>query len=51
MRPQLVVSVVVVALDGRVLDGSVHPLDLPICPWMVEFRQPVLDPVGPADHV
>ena len=44
-------AVVMEALDGRVLDRAVHPFDLAIGPWMVGFGQPVLDPVGLADHV
>src|SRR6516165_8520686 len=30
MGPQLVVGFVEVAFDGRILDGAVHPLDLPV---------------------
>jgi hypothetical protein len=30
MSPQLIVGFVEVALDGRILDGAVHPLDLAI---------------------
>jgi hypothetical protein len=30
-------------LDGRFLDGSVHPLDLPISPRMIDFGQAVFD--------
>ena len=48
---QLGMVVVVVPLDRRILDRSVHALDLPIRPRMVGFRQPVLDAVGRADHV
>ena len=43
--------VVVEALDGRVLDRPVHSLDLTIGPRVVGLGQPVLDPVGFADHV
>ena len=39
------------ALDGGLLDRAVHPFDLAIGPWMVGFGQPVLDPVGLADHI
>jgi hypothetical protein len=34
MLPELVMAVVVIALDRRVLDGAVHPLNLPIGPGM-----------------
>lgn len=42
MRPELVVALVVEAFDGRLLDGPVHPLDLPVGPRMVRFGEPVL---------
>jgi hypothetical protein len=29
----------VIALDGRLLDSAIHPLDLPVSPRMVDFRQ------------
>jgi hypothetical protein len=32
VRPELVMRVVVVALDRGVLDGAVHPLNLPVGP-------------------
>jgi hypothetical protein len=48
---QLLVAVVMQALDGGLVDRAVHPFDLAIGPWMVGFGQPVLDPVGLADHV
>ena len=51
MRPQLVVALIVEALDGRFLDGAVHPLDLSVSPGMVGFGKPVLDIVRFADHV
>ncbi len=46
VRPELVMRVVVVALDRRVLDGAVHPLNLPVGPWMVHsamsiWKQPI----------
>ena len=43
--------VVVVTLDRRIFDRSVHPLDLTIGPWMVGLGQAVLDTVGLADDV
>ena len=51
MAAKLVVAVVVVALDGRVLDRPVHPPDLTIRPRMVRLGQPMLNPVGLANHV
>ena len=42
MLPKLVMAVVVVAFDRRVLDGSVHPLNLTIGPWMPRFGQAVV---------
>ena len=36
MPSELIVVVVVEALDGCVLDGPVHALDLTVGPWMVE---------------
>lgn len=47
---QLFVTVVVVALDGGVLDRSVHPLDLYVRPWMVELGEAVLDAALPSAH-
>ena len=35
---ELLVGLVMVALDGGVLDGSVHPLDLTVGPGMVGKR-------------
>src|SRR4051812_41702209 len=32
--PEVFVAVVVVALDGRILEGAVHPLDLTVGPWV-----------------
>ena len=51
MRAQLVVVLGVEALDGCVLDRPVHPLDLAVRPRVVRLGQPVLDPIGFADHV
>jgi hypothetical protein len=45
MGAQLVVALVVVALDGRVLERAVHPLDLAVGPGVVGLGQPVLDAV------
>jgi hypothetical protein len=35
----------------RLLEGSVHPLDLTIGPRMVWLGQPVLDTIGRTKHV
>ena len=65
MRSQLIVGFVVEPFQGCLFDRAVHSLDLPAprengppdrflilaAPRMVEFRQPVPDPVGLADHV
>jgi len=48
---ELVVRLIVIAVDGRLLDGAVHPLDLAIRPRVVGFCQTVLDGVGSADPV
>ena len=42
---KLVVCVVVEALDGCVLERSVHPFDLAIGPRVVRLGQPVIDVV------
>ena len=41
MRAELVVAIVVVPLDGRVLNCAVHALDLTVRPRMVGLGQPV----------
>ncbi len=51
MRFELLVAIVVVAFDGGFLDGAVHPLDLTVCPWMLDLGQPVLDAILLATHV
>ena len=43
MSAELVVTVVVTALDGRVLDRAVHALDLAVGPRVLGLGQPVLD--------
>ena len=43
MASELVVTVVVVPLDGGVLDGAVHAFDLSVGPWVVWLGQPVLN--------
>ena len=51
MLTQLLVIVVVIALDGRFLDGAVHPFDLPVGPWMIDLGEAMLDAVLAASHV
>lgn len=48
---QLLMTVVVKAFDGGLLDRAVHPFDLSVGPGMVGLGQPVLNPVGLTDHV
>ncbi len=48
---ELLVGLVMVALDGGVLDGSVHPLDLTVGPGMVGLGQTMLDAVLVADAI
>src|ERR1700680_1928797 len=48
---ELVVRLIVIAVDGRLLDGAIHSLDLAIRPRMVGFCQAVLDAIGSADLV
>lgn len=43
MRAEFVVSLVVEALDGRLLDSPVHALDLAIRPRMPRLGQPMFD--------
>ena len=51
MGPQLIVRFVGEWFHRRVLDRSVHTLDLAVHPRVLGLGQPVLDPVGFADHV
>lgn len=39
---------IVEASDGGILDGSVHPLDLTVGPWMLRSGRAVLDIAGGA---
>jgi len=41
--PKLIMALVVEALDGRVLDGPVHPLDLTVRPRMARLGQTMFD--------
>ncbi len=31
--------IIMIALDGRLLEGSVHPLHLVVAPWMIHFAE------------
>jgi hypothetical protein len=48
MPKQLVVTVIVVAMDSGLLDGAVHAFDLAIGPGMFDFGQPVINVVSGA---
>jgi len=51
MVTKLFVIIVVIAFDSRFLDGSVHSLDLPIRPWMVNFGEAVFNLAFSAPHL
>jgi len=42
---ELIVSIVMVALNGRFLDRAVHALDLTVCPRMLDLGQAMFDAV------
>jgi hypothetical protein len=48
---ELGVRAVMVALNGRLFEGPLHPLDLVVDPRRIGLGQPVLDVVGIAKHV
>src|SRR5436853_7903896 len=48
---ELVVAVIVIAVDGRLFDRAGHPLDLPIGPWVMGLGQAMLDAVGSAGPI
>ena len=48
---ELIVPIVMVALDGRVLDRAVHALDLAIGPGMLDLSQPMFDAILLAAHI
>ena len=48
---ELIVSIVMIALDGRFFDCSVHVLDLAIRPWMLDLGQPMFDAIFSAAHI
>jgi hypothetical protein len=51
VRFDSVMGVVEVSLDRGVLDGAVHPLDLPVRPGMVGSGQPVFDSMNETEPV
>jgi hypothetical protein len=51
MRAKIVVGRVEEAADGRVLDSAVHAFDLTVGPWMIEFREAMVDVVLGAGQV
>lgn len=48
---QLVVGLVVIALQRSIFDGSIHSFHLAVSPWMTNLGQAVFDAVGVADTV
>jgi hypothetical protein len=48
MLAQLIVIVIMVAMDSSLLDRSVHAFDLAIGPWMLDLGQPVINVVSGA---
>ena len=51
MSSKLVMGFVVEALDGRILDGAVHPLDLTIGPGMFGLGKTMIDVVASTSHL
>ena len=51
VRFELIVAIVMIALDGRFLDRPVHAFDLAIRPWMLDLGQPMFDAIFPAAHI
>ena len=48
---ELGVAVIVIAVDGRLFDRTVHPLHLPIGPRVIGLCQAMLNTVGSADLI
>jgi hypothetical protein len=44
-------AVVVITFHGRFLDRTVHSLDLAIGLGMLDFGEPVLDPIDGGNHL
>ena len=51
MGIELLVAVVVIALDGGFLDGPVHAFDLTVGPWVLDLGEAVLDTALLASHI
>ena len=51
MASKLLVAVIMIAPDGGLFQGAVHPLDLAVGPGMVRFGEAVFDPVLTAAHI
>src|SRR5215470_18598743 len=51
MALQLFMGVVMIALDGRLLNGAVHSFDLSVRPGVIDFGESVLDAVFLAAHL
>lgn len=51
MLAKLVLAFIVIAFDRRILDCSVHSLDLTVCPRMIDFGQSVFNSVFITDPV
>lgn len=47
---QLGMAVVMKTVDGGLLDSSVHPFNLAVGPWVLDFGEPVIDPIFVAPH-
>lgn len=43
MLAKQIMRLVIVALDGRFLDGAVHAFDLAVGTWVARFGQPMFD--------
>ena len=48
---ELAMSVIVIALDGRLLKRTIHSFDLAVGPWVVGFSEAMLDLVLAADAI
>ena len=51
MAAELIVAIVVIPLDGGILDCAVHPFHLAIGPGVFDLGQAVVDPMLLADSV
>ena len=51
MFSELLVRLIVIALESLILDSAIHPLDLSVRPRVIDFGQPMLDAVSLADAV